>query len=910
MRRVFRVPFKPHVDRDVDDELAFHLDMRVRRLVDAGWSREAAREEALRQFGDLNTVRDSCVAMDQQRERSMRRVNLITELVQDTTFALRTLRHNIGYAAVIVIALAIGIGANTAIFTLVDALLVTTLPVKNPDALVAIGDPRRTGGMSIGSPRSDLLSYQLYKDLARENTVFSDVVATGRSGRLDVRIDSAHQELEHPRGRFVTGNYFSVLGVPVSAGRTFGTEVERGADAAPVATISYGYWTRRFHNDPGIIGKTILVNNLRITIVGVAAPRFTGEVVGIYTDIWLPVAISDALNPNRRTLDDRSAAWLLALGRLKPGATLGQAKQQVPTILQRAIVSNATPSDAKAFLDVKPVYYVESGAKGLSRVRVNFQAPLLTLMIGVALLLCIICANVANLMLARSIARGRELSVRQALGAGRSRLVRQLLTESAVLAFISAAAGLLFAWWGSRTLLRLASAGQLDIGMNLTVLAFTLGVSLAAVALFGLLPALRASRLDLASSIRSGAQSLSGSLGGRGGGQRAPLGKVLIASQVTLSVVLLVGATMLARSLRNTQATDIGVDRDHLIIVDVDVLARGYRGPALARLAHDLRDRIAAIPGIGAVSFSENGVFSGSDNGTSLQVPGFVARSVQDTLISYDHVGPGYFTATGTRLLEGRELTAADENKPEGVIVVNESFAKFFFPGQPAVGRFIRADSLSLQIVGVVADIHQNGIKEDNLRRMYRPYVNTSQVAQPGSLRLAVRTVGDPTAVVQQIRKTVVSVDSSLPIDGVDPLAKLMERFIAQERLVAQLATAFGVLALLLAAIGLYGLMTYSISRRTREIGLRIALGAQRSRVLRLVLLDAMRLVVVGLVVGIVAAYLSTGLLETQLNGVKPGDPLSIVVAALVLMGAAVLAALFPALRAARVEPMIALRSE
>jgi predicted permease len=910
MRRVFRVPFTARVDREVDEEIAFHLDMRVRRLVDTGWSPAAARAEALRQFGDLDTVRDSCVAMDQQRERTMRRVNLVTELVQDTTFALRTLRHNLGYAAVIVIALAVGIGANTAIFTLVDALLVSTLPVKHAEELVGVGDPRRVGGMSIGSPRTDLLSYPLYKDLARENTVFSDMIATGRSSRLDIRIDSAHQELEHARGRFVTGNYFSMLGVPAGAGagRTFGREVDQSADAAPVATISYGYWTRRFHNDPSIIGKTILINNVRITIVGVAAHGYTGEVVGVYTDIWLPIAISDALNPNRRTLDDRGTAWLLAMGRLKPGATLAQAKQQTSTILQRSIVSHATPLDAKAFLDVKPTYYVGDGSKGFSRIRVTFQAPLLTLMIGVALLLCIICANVANLMLARSIARGRELSVRQALGAGRSRLVRQLLTESAVLALVSAAAGLLFAWWGSRTLLRLASAGQLDIGMNLTVLAFTLGVSLAAVALFGLLPALRASRFDLASSIRSGAQSLSGSLGSRG--QRAPLGKLLIASQVTLSVVLLVGATMLARSLRNTQATDIGVDRDHLVIIDVDVLARGYNGPVLARLAHDLRDRIAAIPGIAAVSFSENGVFSGSDNGTSLQVPGFVARSVEDTLIAFDHVGPGYFKAAGTRVLEGRELTAADENRPVQVVVVNESFAKFYFPGTSAIGRFIRADSLSLQIVGVVKDVHQNGIKEDNLRRMYLPYVHTGENGQPGGLRLIARTAGDPSSVVQQIRKTIVSVDPSLPIDGVDPLSGLLARSIAQERLVAQLATAFGVLALLLAAIGLYGLMTYTISRRTREIGLRIALGAQRGRVLRLVMMDAMRLVIVGLVLGVLVAYLSTGLLETQLNGVKPGDPLSILVAAVVLMGSAILAALLPALRASRVEPMVALRSE
>jgi len=896
------------VDRDVDEELAFHLDMRVRRLVDAGWSPDAARGEALRQFGDMDTVRDSCVAMDHQRERSMRRANFVSELVQDTAFALRTLRHNIGYAAVIILALAIGIGANTAIFTLVDALLMTSLPVKNPSELVAIGDPRRTGGMSIGSPRTDLLSYQLYRDLVRDNTVFSDIVATGRSSRLDVRIDSTNQELEHPRARYVSGNYFPVLGVGASAGRTFGPEVDRSIDAAPVATISYGYWARRFHNDRGVIGKTILVNNVRITIVGVAPAGFTGEIVGVYTDIWLPVAISDALNPNRRTIDDRTISWLLALGRLKPGATLGQAQQQVSALLQRSIVSHATPVDAKAFLEVKPKYYIGEGARGFSRVRSTFQAPLLTLMTGVALLLCIICANVANLMLARSIARGRELSVRQALGAGRSRLVRQLLTESLVLAALSAAAGLLFAWWGSRTLLRLASSGQLNIGMNMTVLAFTLAVSLAAVALFGLFPAVRASRFDLASSIRSGAQSLSGSLGGRG--QRAPLGKLLIASQVTLSVVLLVGATMLARSLRNTLATDMGVDRDHLVIVDVDVLARGYRGPSLARLARELRGRIAAIPGIAAVGFSENGVFSGTDNGTTLQVPGFAARSVEDTLIAYDHIGPGYFTATGTRVLEGREFTEADENRHVQTVVVNSSFAQFYFPGIPAVGRFFQVDSMTVQIVGVVGDIHQNDIKETNLRRMYLPYANTDSAGQPGSLRLVARTVGDPSGAVQQIRKTVLAVDRSLPIDGVDPLKTLMEDSIRQERLVAQLATAFGVLALLLAAIGLYGLMTYTISRRTREIGLRIALGAQRERVLGLVLYEAMQLVVVGLIVGVVVAYLSTGRLKTQLNGVSPGDPLSIAVAALVLLAAAILAALVPALRAARVEPIIALRSE
>lgn len=495
---------------------------------------------------------------------------------------------------------------------------------------------------------------------------------------------------------------------------------------------------------------------------------------------------------------------------------------------------------------------------------------------------------------------------------------RQLLTESMVLAGLGAATGLAIAWWGSRALLVAASGGPstaLDLGLDTTVLGFTLSVAMLAVALFGIVPALFASRVDLASTMRAGASAVTGSaLGARG--RRAPLGRLLIAGQVALSVVLLVGAGMLVRSLRNVQSTDVGLDRDHLVVVDLDITTRGYSRTRLAAMVHSLHDQFAALPGVAAVSYSQNGIFSGSDSDMSIEIPGFEVRTVDDTTVAYDLAGPAYAHAIGARLVSGRDLEPSDEGRPARVALINATMAQFYFPNENAVGRYVlSSDSIAVQIVGVVADTHDHQpLTDAPKRRMYFPYVNTDtqpgQIGQPGSLRFEVRASGDPVALVQPIRKTVAAVDPQLPIDGIDPLESLMSDSIAGERLVAQLATAFGLLALALAAIGMYGVMSYAVSRRTGEMGLRVALGAQRRDVVGLILFDALRLVLAGLLVGLPLAVAAARLLRTQLHGVNVADPASIVAAVVVLAVSASAAALIPALRASKVAPIVALRAD
>lgn len=916
MRRVFRIPFaRAHVAREVDDELAFHLEMRAQRLIAAGWAPDAAHQEALRQFGDVAGVRESCVTMDEQRERTMTRTDRLADLRQDLVYALRMLRRNRGFTAVVVGALALGIGANTAIFTLVDAVLLRTLPVSHPEQLVAIGDPARVSSFSQGDPRTDLFSYPLYLDIRRQSHVLTDVAATGRADRLDVRIDGMSGELEHPRGRLASDNYFTMLGVRAQLGRVFGPS-EQIVGGSPVAVISHGYWLRRFQGSPSVIGREILIDGARFTIVGVAPESFTGTIVGASPDVWLPIGMIDVMHPHQRILDDRVSNLFLLLGRRPAGTTLEQVRRALGPFIIRTITANATGPVAQAFLALKPKIFVSDGSRGFSRVRRIFHAPLVTLMIGVALLLCIICANVANLLLARAIARGREMAVRLALGAGRARITRQLLTESALLAAIAAAVGLFVAWWGSRALLVLAANGgslPIDLPLDGRVLAFTIVVSIGAVALFGLAPALRASRVELASAMRATTTSASGSTLGRRG-QRAPLGQLLIAGQVALSTVLLVGAAMLVRSLRNVQATDVGLDRNHLVIADLDIVSRGYTGGRRDEVLHAMRDRLASIPGVAAVTSSENGIFSGTENGTSIEVPGFVPRTVQDTNVMYDRVSPGYVHAIGGTLLAGRDIESSDEPMLPRAIVVNEAFAKFYFPGQPVIGKYITMnDTAAFRIVGEMADTHDHTLEDPPVPRMYVSYIHApdpKNMGQPGSLRFIVRASGDPAALVQPIRKTIVSVDPLLPIDHIDPLTTLIRDTISQERLLTQLASGFGALALLLAGIGLYGVMSYAIGRRTGEIGLRIALGAGGGAVARMVLIDALRLVALGLIVGVPLALLSVRALGSQLHGVQTIDPSSLAIAVGVLVASAIAAVVIPAARAAHISPIVALKGD
>jgi predicted permease len=893
-------------ERELTEELEAHVQLETDELVDRGVSPAEARRMALAHGGGVSEVHDAY--------RDQRGVPAFEHFAQDVRYGARTLRRSRAFTTVIVVMLALGIGANTAIFTLIEALMVRALPVSHPEQLVAIGDQARVSGSSGGAPRTDLISYPLYLDLRTHSRTLSGILASGRAGRLDVHVDAVNAPLEHPRGRFVSGNYFSLLGVPAVRGRVFGEGEDHAEGASPVAVISYGYWTRRFHNDPAALGKSIVVDDNALTIVGIVPPTFTGEIVGTATDIWIPLTMHDVLQPHAPILANRNIDNLLLLGRLAPGATQAQAAQEIGPLITQLILASAPGKEGALFIANKQPMYITPGGRGFSRVRMTFETPLFTLLAGVGLLLVIICANVANLLLARAVVRGKEIAVRLALGANRGRLVRQLLTESLLLAFAGSAAGLLFAWWGSRALLAFAFDGvmlPIDLSLDTPVLAFTLLVSFVAVVLFGLVPALRASRVELATTLRaSAAAASSGSLGQRG--SRAPLGKLLIVGQVALSVVLLVGAAMLVHSLRNVQSTDVGLDRDHLLIVEVDAEARGYAGARLLGLAHNLRDRIAAIPGVDAVTYSQNGIFSGSESGTSFEIPGFVARTPSDTNAAYDIVGPGYVRGIGGRLIAGHDLSVADESRASRVALVNNAFAAAHFPGANATGKFLYLeDTAAVEIIGVVADTRDHALKGTPDPRIYFSYAQHYPALGPlVQLRLVVRTKGEPVSIAPQVRAAIVAVDPSLPIDGLDALATLMQQSIREERLVAKLASGFGVLALLLASIGLYGVMTYAITRRTREIGLRMALGAQRADLVRSIVLESLRLVVAGIVVGVPAALASVRLLRTQLTGVGAIDPPSIGVALGVLMASAIVASLLPALRASRVSPIVALQSD
>jgi predicted permease len=525
-------------------------------------------------------------------------------------------------------------------------------------------------------------------------------------------------------------------------------------------------------------------------------------------------------------------------------------------------------------------------------------------------LLLIICANVANILLARAVARTREMSVRLAIGAPRGRLVRQLLTESLLLSVIGAAAGVVLSGWMTRLLLWLAADGDtvmpLETGIGLPALLFTSVLALISVVVFGLMPALRASRVEVATAMRASGKGLTGS----GMSQRNPLGRLLISGQVAFSVVLIVGASLLVRSLQHVQRSETGFDRDRLIIADVDANSRGYLGERTGALGEDLRARIAQVPGVSAVSLTENGIFVGTESATNLGVPGFEARQRSDSVSYYDLVGPGFVAAVGGRLLRGRDFTANDRRGSPLVVMLNESFARHFYGNESPVGRTIRlGDSAHAEIVGVIADVKDHSLTGEARRRFYFPYLQDA-LGDPSALRVVIRTSGDPVPLLPAVRKAITEVNADLPIRQLVPVSRLMRQSIAEERLLATLATVFGGAALLLAAIGLYGVMSYAVTRRAGEIGLRVALGAGRGSVISMILRDALALVGIGMAFGIPLTLVASRVIRDQLHGIDPTDPVAFGAALVILGTGATLAALLPALRASRVEPVVALRSD
>ncbi|HYC30662.1 MAG TPA: ADOP family duplicated permease, partial [Gemmatimonadales bacterium] len=661
--------------------------------------------------------------------------------------------------------------------------------------------------------------------------------------------------------------------------------------------------------DPGVLGRTVKINGVPFTIVGVTPPGFSGEVVGRMNDLWLPLTTAPALM-KRDWLTRPDVTWLLFIGRRAPGATLEQVRAAYPALLRRAVVASYPADDGAAERLEREEIPVASGAHGVSSIRAVYAEPLATLMIAVGMVLLVVCANVANLLLARGAARAREVGVRMALGAGRIRLVRQLLTESLMLGVLGGAAGLLLALWGSRALLALAGNGgdslPLDVRLDWRALGFTVAVTLVTAVLFGLLPAIRTTRVDPGTSLRAGGRGATGSL--LGGPGRLGLGKLLVVVQVALSLTLLVGTGMLMRSTRALVNVDPGLARDRLLIVTVDAAPTGFTDERLAQLARTQLERLRAIPGVAAASFSENGIFSGTESATGVEVEGFTARTADDSTVNFDRVGPGYVEAIGARLVAGRDITDRDDERAPRVALVNTTMAAHYFPQGDALGRRLTSDSATYEIVGVVADTRDHDLREAPARRMYLPAFQSGPM--PIQYTFELQAAGDPVELVASAARELAAVNASAVVLDNDPLASLMRQSISQDLLVARVAGVFGLLALGLAALGLYGVMTYTTLRRIGEFGVRMALGAEGAQVRRMVLREAMTLVAGGTLVGVPLALGATRLLRSQLYGVESVDLPSIAAALAVLAISAAVAGYLPAARAARVGPIEALRAE
>jgi putative ABC transport system permease protein len=903
-----RALFSRHsVEQELDAELRFHIEREAEKYKRQGMSHEAALRRARLEFGGIEQMKEA--------SRDVRGTARIESIVRDLRYAIRSLRSRPAFTLTVIATLALGIGANAAIFTLVDALLLRPLPVAHPEQLVIVSDPAQVNNNSIGGPNTAFVSFLLYRDVRTRNTVFTDLYASGApAGSLDVQIGSGTAATaEQPRARFVTGNFFSVLGVPAYAGRTFNAAEDQTPGQDPVAVITYDYWQRRFSGSSAAIGGVMRVNDVQVTIIGVTPRGFEGDIVGQPIDFWLPMMMQPVLQPRQNMVEDRQWSWLVMMGRLKQGVTLEQARQQVSAVEANAIRENLSGPALTQFEDglkQDPIPVV-SGALGFSERRAEYAKALWVLMAAVGLVILVVCANVSSLMLSRAVARTREMTVRMTLGAGRGRLIQQMLVEGALLAVVSSVLGLFAATRGARVLLTIARGSNtastiaIDTTPDARVLAFTAAMTLACVLLFGLLPAFRATRVDLATSLRAQGRNLMGaaSVG------RIPVARALVVAQMALSMLLLIGGGLLLHSMQQLLHGDIGVDRDHVVAVGVRTARSPYVGARLTQFRLALADRVGRVPGVDAVAFAGNGLFSGGFSGGAVNVPGFVPRSDSERVVSLDRVGPNFFHAIGARLARGRDITLQDLVTGPPAVVINETMAKRYFGDRdPVGGTVVLSDTLQYNIVGVVQDFQTSNVRGTPRRMMYIVF-NNPNTGNAGMAKLVVHVRGDPSRMVEPIRRAVQEVDATLQ-NSVAPVNDLVRGTVSRDVLLVQVTTFFCVVTLVLAALGLYGVTAYSTSQRTSEFGLRAALGAQPGRVTRMVLAEAVRVAIIGVVFGVPAGLAATRLIRAQLFGVGSIDPLSLTIAIAVLVATAIVASYLPARRAAKVGPLEALRLE
>lgn len=834
------------------------------------------------------------------------KLKMTSNLWTDLLYSLRSLRKAPGFTLVALGSLALGLGANTAIFSLIDQLMLRPLPVRDSSNLVLLSAP----GPNVGSFRGDdsSFSYPMYRDIRDGNEVFSGVLA-----RFPVPLNlQAGPRAESIRGELVSGNYFEVLGVGAALGRTLTPEDDIRKGEHRVAMISYDCWIRRFGGDRNLLGRDIRLNGQPMTVVGIAEPGFAGLEIARRSEVFLPMMMKAQITPTWDDLDNRRSMWLNMFARLKPGVTRERAFAAIQPMFKAVLEQEIKEMPFRV-----PARFVEKfrarrlevleGGTGVSGIRTEARGPLMILMAMVGLVLLIACANVANLLMARAASRQREIAIRLAMGATRGRILRQLLVESGVLSLLGGVAGLVVASWTLELIMNIlpetVGRESLNITLDARVLGFSLLISITTGILFGLAPAIQATRPDLAPTLKDQATSVAG------GWRHLRSRKALVIAQVSLSLLLLVGSGLFVRSLRNLQSLDPGFRTSNVISFQIDASLAGYKPEQIRQLYAEIESRLAAMPGVTGVTAADNGLLTGDINFATVAVQGYDAKPGENMNPGIKEVGPDFFKTMGVPLLYGREFLPTDVLGSSRVAIVNESFANYFFKGQSPLGRRfgVGHDNGSFEIVGVVGDSKQSSLREGKTRQFYLPW---RQQERPGSLIYYVRTGFDADNAFAQVRREVANSAPGVAIYDMKTVERQVAESLTHERLVAVLCSIFGGLATLLAAIGLYGVMSFSVVRRTREIGIRVALGAGRRTVLRMVLWEVGALAAAGVVIGLPLSLGLSRLFQSRLFGLRPDDPMTLTAATALIVLVALVAGAIPALRAARVDPLTALRYE
>jgi predicted permease len=890
------------IEREMDEELHAFLAASADEKRRAGMSPDQAARAARIEMGSTNAVK--------HRIRSGGWETALESFAQDVRYSIRMLAASPGFTLVAVLSLALGIGANTAIFSLMDAVILRSLPVDEPGQLVLFGDGRAAGSTdSLPNDSSKLFSNPFYRDFSQKNQVFSGVTAIdsiefGTHGALG----RGQQEMLH--ASLVSGSFFSVLGVNPERGRMISEADDQAPGKGTVAVVSYAWW-QSHGSDPAMVGEAVRIEGMDYTIVGVAPRGFFGVTVGESPDFWIPLSMEKEISPGWNGLEKKWFQSLFLIGRLKPGVTIEQASSNTNLIFKQYIRGEylgPSPSQ-KDLADTEHAHIdLTSAARGLSRLRRQFTLPLQILTAIAGLVLLIACANLANLLLARGSARSREFAMRMAIGATRSRIVRQLLTESFLLALSGSAIGVAWAWNASHSLLTMASSNPqvaaMKVSPDLGVLGFTLALTILTALLFGMAPAIRATRLDLNSSLKQ-------ARGTAAPASRFSLARGLIVAQIALSLVLLAGASLFLHSLVNLTSIDTGFDKQNVLIFSLDEYAANLPLDArLVTLQKQVEERVQALPGVHAASFSmftfNQGVWS-----DDLTVQGVPRAPENSNSAFYNVVGNGFFSAMSLPIVAGRGFNERDSIDSHPVAVINQTMANLFFPNSSPIGQHFGmgddpAHSGDIEIVGVARDAKYVALDEDPVAAAYYPYAQRVQYFG----NFLVRFSGSDGQIAPAVRRAIAEVNPNVLVASVSSLDEQVEESTANQRLIARISAFFGLLAAFLVCIGIYGLLSYAVARRTSEIGVRMALGAGRSNVLWLILREILVLVAIGIAIGVPIALAGNRLVVKLVYELSPADPLSLIAAIAMLSVIALVAGYLPARKASLVEPTVALRCE